>query len=170
MPQQLIFTNIHCQRVSKNPTASTALLLNWCFLISSMEPASLEEFLCRVWAQPSSTALSHLLPSQVDFWYWICHIIFPDFSASHRNNFFYLPCKLLHTLIIPFYLECLFWNALTWSCCPCSLQVRDLCCFHPIKSCPVLSRSFQTFCSGVSQLSDPSPFPPGSFLIRKSQK
>lgn len=56
---------------------------------------SSKEFLWRVWAQPSSTALGHLLPSGADSWYLIYHIIFPDFSASHRNNSFYLSCKLL---------------------------------------------------------------------------
>lgn len=119
------FHKYHLQRASQNPTASTGPLakpVSPYFLHGACIPGRNS---CGVRAQPSSTALSHLLPSEVDSQYWIWHIISPDFSASHRNNFFYLSRKLLHIPIIPFYLVCLFWSALTWSCWPCSLQVRD---------------------------------------------
>lgn len=157
------FHNTTVRWLQKNPTGRTSPLAKL------MSPYFLHGA-CIPWRNSCGESELSLLSCSEPFtslWSWFLvlnlSLYFPKFQCFSQKWFF------LSSMQTPSHPDNLFF---TWFACPevlwpdavvlAASQVRDLFCFHPIKSNPVKGRSFQTFCSGVSQSSDPSPFPPCS--------
>lgn len=93
------FKKYHSHQKSSCETAVPSYFLRWASV-------SLKEFQTSVLSCTSSSCSEPF----TSLWSWLLvvpnwsHVLFPNFSSSHRSNFFYLSSELLHTLVILFYL------------------------------------------------------------------